>query len=106
MYMAFSAALRSADLSRQVGAVVTKGNQVLATGANDCPRAGGGLYWPERKDGESSVSDIPEGRDYKRTRKEKVGYDSNKIEQLEILNDIQRIVEKCVADEHKKIFQL
>jgi len=104
MYMAFSAALRSADLSRQVGAVVTKGNQVLATGANDCPRAGGGLYWPERKDGESSVSDIPEGRDYKRTRKEKVGYDSNKIEQLEILNDIQRIVEKCVADEHKKYF--
>ena len=44
MFLAFSAALRSADLSRQVGAVVTRDSQVLATGANDCPKAGGGLY--------------------------------------------------------------
>ena len=47
MYMAFSASLRSADLSRQVGAVVTNNNQILSTGANDVPTYGVGLYWPE-----------------------------------------------------------
>jgi deoxycytidylate deaminase len=102
MYMAFSSALRSADLSRQVGAVVTKGNQVLATGANDCPKAGGGLYWPERKDGEACVSDVPEGRDYKRTRGGRVGYDSNKIEQLEIIKDIERSLKACLANEYEQ----
>jgi len=102
MYMAFSAALRSADLSRQVGAVVTSQNQVLSTGANDCPKAGGGLYWPERPDSQPCISDVPEGRDYMRTRNEKVGFDSNKIEQIEMLNDIQRILESCVEKEHKK----
>ena len=41
MFLAFSAALRSADLSRQVGAVITKDSQILSAGANDCPKAGG-----------------------------------------------------------------
>lgn len=45
MYAAFSASLKSACLSRQVGASITnqKGD-LLATGCNDVPRAGGGLY--------------------------------------------------------------
>lgn len=45
MYAAYSAGLRSACLSRQVGSAIldTNGN-VLATGCNDVPRAGGGLY--------------------------------------------------------------
>src|SRR5690606_1325277 len=47
MFLAFGAALRSADLSRQVGAVVvSQTGEVIATGANDVPRCGGGLYWP------------------------------------------------------------
>lgn len=91
MYMAFSAALRSADLSRQVGAVVTKGHQVLATGANDCPRAGGGLYWPERSGPSGCIADVKDGRDFMRSRGGVTGYDSNKIEQLEIQKDIRRI---------------
>ena len=47
MFMAFAAALRSADLSRQVGAVVARDEEIISTGANDCPRFGGGLYWPK-----------------------------------------------------------
>ncbi|MFO2375906.1 cytidine deaminase, partial [Pseudomonas aeruginosa] len=47
MFMAFSASLRSADLSRQVGAVLTRDEGIISTGANDVPKAGGGLYWPE-----------------------------------------------------------
>jgi deoxycytidylate deaminase len=47
MFMAFSSSLRSADLSRQVGAVMTKNKNIIATGANDIPQFGGGLYWPD-----------------------------------------------------------
>jgi len=45
MYSAYSASLKSACLSRQVGASITddKGN-IVATGCNDVPKAGGGLY--------------------------------------------------------------
>ena len=41
MFMAFAAATRSADLSRQIGAVIAKDDVILASGANECPRAGG-----------------------------------------------------------------
>jgi len=47
MQHAFSAALRSADLSRQVGAAITTADgQLIAVGTNDVPKAGGGIYWP------------------------------------------------------------
>lgn len=46
MYFAFGARLRSGDLARQVGACITTGGgDVIATGTNDVPKAGGGLYW-------------------------------------------------------------
>ncbi len=46
MYHARSAAIRSADLGRQVGAVIaTKDGDIIAVGCNDVPKAGGGLYW-------------------------------------------------------------
>lgn len=45
MFAAYSASLRSACLSRQVGAAITaKSGEVIATGCNDVPMAGGGLY--------------------------------------------------------------
>lgn len=45
MYAAYSAGLRSACLSRQVGAsIATKTGEVISTGCNDVPKAGGGLY--------------------------------------------------------------
>lgn len=48
MYYAFSASLRSACLSRQVGAsICDKDGNVLSTGCNDVPKAGGGLYQSE-----------------------------------------------------------
>lgn len=51
MFMAHSAALRSADLSRQVGAVIVGvTGDLIATGANDAPAAGGGPYWPNAAD--------------------------------------------------------
>ena len=45
MYAAYSAGLRSACLSRQVGAVITDSSgNILSTGCNDVPKARGGLY--------------------------------------------------------------
>jgi deoxycytidylate deaminase len=51
MFLAHGAALRSADLGRQVGAAITSDNgDVLAVGCNDVPKFGGGVYWPEDQD--------------------------------------------------------
>ncbi|GAB3464444.1 anti-phage dCTP deaminase [Massilia terrae] len=48
MYAAYSAGLKSACLSRQVGAAVTDSNgKVVSTGCNDVPKASGGLYTSE-----------------------------------------------------------
>lgn len=82
MFMAFSASLRSADLSRQVGAVIAKNKNILATGANDVPVAGGGLYWPRFCSKENDVIDAPNGRDYMR------GFDSNAEEKNKIITEI------------------
>ncbi len=47
MFHAKAAALRSSDLSRQVGAVITSTEgDILSVGTNEVPKAGGGLYWP------------------------------------------------------------
>jgi deoxycytidylate deaminase len=54
MYAAYSASLRSACLSRQVGAaIVDRFGNIISTGCNDVPRAGGGLY---------DASSIPDNR--------------------------------------------
>lgn len=82
MFSAFVASLRSADLSRQVGAVVAKQNEVLSTGANDCPSFGGGQYWPAFNTKSHEIEEKEDGRDYMR------GEDANEIEQQRIVEDI------------------
>lgn len=47
MFLAYAASLRSAEMGRQVGAVVVSASgEIISTGANDTPKFGGGLYWP------------------------------------------------------------
>jgi deoxycytidylate deaminase len=84
MFMAFASALRSADLSRQIGAVIAHDNEIIATGANDCPKPGGGLYWPQYDPETHDYVDVENGRDYKR------GEDSNKKEQRRIIDEVLR----------------
>ena len=75
MFMAYAASLRSADLSRQVGAVLTNDqSDILATGANDVPKFRGGLYWPDGDD----------QRDYK------LGKDSNEEQKNKIILNIMK----------------
>ena len=74
MHLAYTAALRSADLSRQVGAAVfSRERELLALGANEVPKAGGGQYWeddnPRKRDGD-------------------LGYDANARMKDEILDEI------------------
>jgi cytidine deaminase len=48
MFHAQGAAFRSADLGRQVGAVISSSDgEILAVGTNEVPKYGGGQFWPE-----------------------------------------------------------
>jgi len=79
MFMAYAAALRSSDLSRQVGAVVAnRSGDVVASGANDVPAFDSGTYLPLGT-GFTGETDDSEGPDYLR------GYDSNERERNRIL---------------------
>ncbi|WP_268747768.1 anti-phage dCTP deaminase [Cohnella kolymensis] len=94
MFMAFTSALRSADLSRQVGAVIAKDNEIIALGANDAPKFGGGSYWSEWDAGSHEYIDHPDGRDYIR------GKDPNKAEQARIIENIIQALE--IQDDEEK----
>lgn len=82
MFQAFSAALRSADLSRQVGAVIAINDEILSSGANDCPKPMGGLYWPIYSKAKKRVIDIKKGRDFMREK------DTNATTLREIIDQI------------------
>ncbi|MDA9421584.1 anti-phage dCTP deaminase [Bradyrhizobium sp. CCBAU 53380] len=74
MYAAKSAALRSSDLSRQVGAAVFSDDGELVTqGCNEVPKALGGTYWD---------LELPDHRDIKK------GYDPNDRQKKEIVRDL------------------
>jgi deoxycytidylate deaminase len=73
MFLAFSAALRSADLSRQVGAVITsEAGDVVAIGMNDVPQNGGGLCWPGSADQRDHI----------------LGHDTNEQRRTEIVDEL------------------
>jgi deoxycytidylate deaminase len=64
MVQARSAAHRSADLSRQVGAVIaTAKGEILATGCNEVPRAGGGVLWDDVAGTDRDYRDYKFGQD-------------------------------------------
>jgi deoxycytidylate deaminase len=75
MFHAKAAALRSADLSRQVGAVImTDHGEIIAAGCNEVPKAGGGAVW------EGDVHD--QDKDYRDFR---IGHDSTARMKQEIM---------------------
>ncbi len=86
MFMAYAASLRSADLSRHVGAVIVDRNgDIIGTGANDVPRAEGGPYWADPDDFWPERSEVG-GPDYVR------GFDSNERERDAIVSKVIRAV--------------
>lgn len=87
MFFAQAAALRSLDLSRQVGAaIVDIEGAILSTGCNEVPKFGGGQYWEE---------DGAPVRDYE------LGHDSNVVIKTEMLEDaFDRLRTKKWLSEH------
>jgi cytidine deaminase len=74
MFQAFGARLRSSAGGRQVGAVaIDSDGELLASGTNDVPRAGGGQYW---------TGDEPDHRDFQH------GVDFNDQEKLELVSNL------------------
>jgi len=74
LYMAAAAALRSADLSRQVGAAIfSKNGEIISIGCNEVPKAGGGTYWID--DQPPIFRDVEIGVDANQDRKTEIIYD-------------------------------
>jgi deoxycytidylate deaminase len=79
-YLAKAAALRTVDLSRQVGAaILNRHGDIISLGSNEVPRPGGGNYW--------STDPNPQ-RDIDRK------YDANKLATSQIISDFVRTIEE------------
>lgn len=86
MFAAKAAALRTLDLSRQVGAAIfTADGEIISMGSNEVPKALGGTYWCDTENGFDD-------RDYVREQ------DSNDRRKLQLLNEILTIAGVPNAD--------
>lgn len=78
IFLAHAIAIRSADLSRQVGAVIlSPEGDVIAEGCNEVPHQGGGAVWHD-----TALRSSYDNRDYK------LGHDASSISKLEIFSDV------------------
>lgn len=78
MFHAAAAAVRSADLSRQVGAsIANEAGDILAVGCNEVPRAGGGAYW---------TGDPDDARDFRR------GMDANQDQRDRAMREVFEVL--------------
>jgi deoxycytidylate deaminase len=74
MYAAAGAALRSLDLSRQIGAAIfSDRGEVITLGCNEVPKAFGGTYWCD--DAGPHHRDFEEGEDGNHSRKLRILHD-------------------------------
>lgn len=90
MALAAQVSLRSADLSRQVGAAIaTEDGEIIALGCNDVPKFGGGLYWPGHVD----------ARDFH------LGYDSGTTIKNDALHEILSRFQDVFLEKHKEKHQ-
>ncbi|MBF4354772.1 deaminase, partial [Vibrio anguillarum] len=72
--------------------------QIIATGANDVPKSGGGLYWAEVDEATGKVEDDQDGKDYTRDG------DSNKQAQAEIIQEIAKnLLERGLVDGQNEV---
>lgn len=91
MLAARAAALRSLDLSRQVGAAIfSSSGEIISQGSNEVPKALGGTYWSDENDDDREIAR---------------GHDSNDQRKRELLSEIieiiapERSVEELISDE-------
>ena len=94
LYHASAAALKSADLSRQVGAVIANASgDILAAGCNEVPASGGGNVW----------ENVPHDNE-KDYRDFQIGYDTSAKMKYEILEEVFRELSKgWLREEYSEI---
>ncbi len=91
MFLAYSGALRSGQLARQVGASIRSSmGDVIAIGCNDVPSPRGGLYWPGPED----------ERDHIRK------YDSNDLQVRRIIDDVLARLGGNISKPRREILDL
>jgi len=89
MFVAKAAALRTLDLSRQVGAAIfTNNSEIISMGSNEVPKGGGGTYW---------CDDGFDDREYVRKQ------DSNDRRKSEILSEMLDILDINNSENRKKL---
>lgn len=89
MFIAKAAALRTLDLSRQVGAAIfSPEGDIISMGSNEVPKAGGGTYW---------CDDEFDDREYVR------GVDSNDRRKKEILSELFGLMGKNNGVDNAKV---
>lgn len=112
MFEASANALRSADLSRQIGAVIVdRHGEIVSSGCNEVPKAGGGAYWPD-EEGPADNRDHRMGKDFNAVKK----FDIVR-EFMEFLSDnmilvppaggggIDEAVKEVITGRYKEIFK-
>ena len=93
MYMANASAMRSVDLSRQVGAAIANDEgDIVSVGCNDVPKVGGGLYWND---------DEHDARDYV------IGFDTSAKYKRDMLSELidKLKLAKWLSDEKNDMSQ-
>lgn len=95
MYMAYAAGLRSACLSRQVGAsIMNSDGMVISTGRNDVPKAGGGLYGPESGKDDARCVKLEQGICHNDKHKKKLIDDIKNVIKSELEQHISSLIQK------------
>ncbi len=109
MSVAWNAACRSADLSRQVGAAIAnEQGDILAIGCNDVPKFGGGMFWecdnPDHRD-------FQQGADPNDAKKEKsikkfIGMVVKKDQDSKRVETIYRDLKNKLKNENNNIYDI
>lgn len=100
-YMAQAAALRSVDLSRQVGAAIaTPEGDLISVGCNEVPKFGGGNYWDED---EEKNRDIDLGGEANKNEINRIIFDFlGVLEKQGLIADGKKIEDILDDDQHRK----
>jgi deoxycytidylate deaminase len=99
MYAAKIAALRTLDLSRQVGAAVfSRRGEVLALGSNEVPKGNGGTYWSDEPG--VDAREFVLGKDSNEERKRVVAR-----ELLDVVSDVSGVKVDYAALEESEQFK-
>ncbi|MAJ62794.1 MAG: hypothetical protein CBB62_01840 [Micavibrio sp. TMED2] len=104
MYMAKSSALKSIDVSRQVGAAIfDSSHRILSLGCNEVPKAGGGNYW---EGDQNDARDMFKGDDPNVIRQREMVADlvlrlrnSSMLARKYQLKDIKKLIDDILSDE-------